>query len=174
MELMVVVAIIAILAVTVVSEFLGTREEAQLRSSASRLVMALHLGYSQAVTTGRTHRVRLRPEERRFWLEARGGDGDGGEFAPVTHLPRSGGTLPGGIALEVYPGGEPSPRQRRLEAFSAEREIADTIHFRPDGTADGKRIRLRDRQGFGLELTIDSTTSRVRLTEFRGKRARES
>jgi hypothetical protein len=40
------------------------------------------------------------------------------------------------------------------------------ILFNPDGTADAREIRLRDRDGFRLGLRINPVTARIHIVEL--------
>ena len=167
LELMVVVIILAILSAVTVAEFSGTREEAHLRASARRLVMLLRLSHSQAVTTHKIHRLALKVDTGRFWIEAlREGDRTDRHFAPTTHLPRSQGGLEKGISMRIRRPAVRSyqSRQRRGRTSTDDESPLEVIHFRPDGTADARDVELSDTQGFVLQLTIDPTTARVSLT----------
>lgn len=158
-ELMVVLAIFAIVTATIVPEFAGTRDEARLRSTARRLVAALNLARSQAVTTLRIHRVSFDPAGRRFRLEVER-DGEHQGFGRATRLPETDGRVADGIAAEIRPG----KKLRRRRALAAEKGSTAShreVRFFPDGTADSREILLRDRRGFGVLLRIDPVTGRT-------------
>jgi general secretion pathway protein H len=153
-ELMVVLVVLSVLTALVVPQFGGTYSDAVLRASARKLIAVLQLAYSQAVTTGRVHRVQLDTETCRYWLEAPRPDGDR-QFAPVTNVTGAAGLL--------------DPRIRmRLEVAAAGRDrTAPILTFRPDGTATACEVHLHDREGFAVVVRVDPVTSRVRVSDIR-------
>ena len=68
-ELMVVIVLIGILSAAILPQFGGTYDEARLRAASREIVALCHLGHSQAVTTGREHRVRVDAARGRLRLE---------------------------------------------------------------------------------------------------------
>lgn len=166
-ELMVVVAVLGILAAIVAPSFQGTYEEALLSSASRELISAVRMAHGQAVATGRVTRLRFEPGKGTYSIEAAGGDGWGGTaagpgFAPVKGLPFDGGRIDPRIRVAVQSRGEaPEGRGESPAGRESARGGAETIHFRPDGTADPRVVVLEDREGFSIELRIDSSTSRV-------------
>src|ERR1043166_1553310 len=75
-ELMVVLALIAVMTAVIIPEMRGTFQDALLRSSARKLVDVLSLANSRAVTLNQPQRVRFDETNRRYTLERRGHDGE--------------------------------------------------------------------------------------------------
>ncbi|MEM7233851.1 MAG: prepilin-type N-terminal cleavage/methylation domain-containing protein, partial [Planctomycetota bacterium] len=70
-EICVVVVILAIVSATILPEFTGSRDSAQVRAAARELAMVFRLAASRAITTGLEQRVRLDEENSKFWIESR-------------------------------------------------------------------------------------------------------
>jgi prepilin-type N-terminal cleavage/methylation domain-containing protein len=167
LELLVVVALIAVLAGAVVPAFEGMHAEARVRAVARDLTLLLRLAASQAVTTGSAHRVRVDAAGERALLECRDEATPGSTaFAPVTGIPGTSRALPAGIDLEFAPAAGPPRRWRGARHTGGGEPAAATVCFYPDGTADARRLVLRDRRGFGFAFEIRSTTGRVRVEEL--------
>lgn len=172
-ELLVVITILGVLAAMVIPNFTGTREEARLRASARQLGMLMHLAYSQAVTTASSQRVLIEPPSGRYWLESETRDPRASaRFQRARELPGSEGKLAPGILVEVLRTGEVSHTRRKAAAFSRPESALPEVRFHPDGTAEGREIRLYDRQGFGLALRVHPATARVSWRELARRPAR--
>jgi type II secretion system protein H len=171
-ELMVVCVLIGILTAVILPEMTGSYQDALLRSTSRKLINAFDLAYSQAVSRNQTQRVRLDIGARRYLVERciRGGGRE--QFVPAREVTGSEGELDSRISIKIQNlalDDTPSAGQR-LSANSPMNdsgglESAAAIAFYPDGTADGREVILRDRQGFGLALKINPITARVRITE---------
>lgn len=183
-ELMVVLALIAILSAVLLPEMRGSLEEVQLRSSARKLTEACDVAFSRSVATGRTlrlewdrtagkYRVIHDPEESR----PRTGAGSGTDTradGPVD-FPGAAGTIDPRITVDLHRlsagsgngsdgrrGGAPTGMDSRAATGAA----ATAIEFRPDGTADASEFVLQDRAGFRLALRLNPITSRIRISEL--------
>ena len=163
MELMVVVIVLSILPVMIIPEFRGTYKDTLLRAAARDLLGVLNLAYSQAVTVGRVHRLRIDTDSHRFWLEKQD---DKGSFVRVSDVSGSSGTIEESLVARVREPGETFEDQPTAFAVMPGRTARepDVIYFRPDGTADAREILLRDDEGFGLTLRVNSITSRVTVS----------
>ena len=176
-ELMVVMVLIGILTAMIIPEMKGTFQDALLRSTGRELVNVFGIAYSLAVSLNQVHRVRLDSANGRYMIEKAVGTGraalraageSGGDFIPIQDVPGSQGTLDVRISIQIRSvmempmnsSGEPA----RAEPMNGTDEPVDTISFYPDGTADGREIILRDRDGFGLALRISPITARVELS----------
>src|SRR5437667_8875553 len=76
LELVVVLAIIAVLTAMIIPEMRGTYEDALLRSSARRLISVFELAYSRSVSLNQAHRVRLDRRSGRYLIEQRSRGGE--------------------------------------------------------------------------------------------------
>ena len=150
-ELMVVLVVIAIMSAVVVAKMGGTFQDALLRSSSRQLISVFSLASSRAISVNRLLRVRIDRATGRYAVEKRA---RGDEFVEADDLPGGEGVLDPRIAVRV----EESDVIDKTEAAPE-----NTINFYPDGTADGREIELRDRDGFGLALRINPVTARVRV-----------
>lgn len=190
-EMIVVVTVIAILAAIAVPSFSGTRDEARMRAAARGLVSALRLTGNEAVTAQTDVRLCVDTEGKRYWIEQREVDPSGlVAFRPYTKLIFEKVTLEDGGEVWTPKDRGPinsSPLDPLLQFVVEEsRGLAgwdpDTapppahragrfegggiITFHPDGTADGREIRLRDPRGFEMVISVDPVTARIELQDL--------
>lgn len=173
-ELMVVLALIAIMTAVIIPEMRGTFEDAVLRSSSRELVNVCNLTYSRAVTLNQIHRVHLETSSGKYLIERRSRGGQGGSgFMPVPDLPGGQGTIDSRISIDLRLPGEDSPNAAGEASVPRENSLApireEAIVFYPDGTADAREILLQDRDGFRIALRIDPVTARVHIIELERK-----
>ena len=170
-ELMVVVLVLAVLTGALIPEMMGTYEDALLRGTGRKLADAIGLASSQAVATGKTYRLRLLADKGLYRIETLvEGSREGPRFAPAEGLPSAEGAIDRRIAVEMQPGaaaapGEEAPDDRSSGDSSGEAGPG-AIELRPDGTAGGAVIVLRDPNGFRLALRVLPATSRVRIASL--------
>ena len=171
-ELMVVVVMIGIMVAVIVPEMRGTLDDALLRATARKLVIAMDLAHSQAITTGSTHRVRIDRDTSRFILERKATEQDLAQgFIPAREVPGSVGELDNRIQVTVTRDAEESSEvnetQDKVTGVEGSTNSArgEPIMFESDGTADPVQVTLRDRQGFRLTLRVNPTTARVRILD---------
>jgi type II secretion system protein H len=176
LELMVVIAVLGILATLVVPQFQGTFEDARLKAAARELLAVLKLARSEAVSLQEVVCLCIDPAENKYWLEAPsgqgGGAGQGEAMEPLMHVPGSSGRVQAQISLttmEEDRGGlrGAAERPRRPPRGDVSRFLPERILFRPDGTADGASILLRNPGGPALVLRIHAVTGRVRTEVLR-------
>lgn len=172
-ELMVVLLLIGILTAMVLPEMRGTMEAEALHGSSRRLVDALHLAYSRAVTLNRPHRVLVDADAHRYRVEARVPVEDGRTaFRPVVDSPGAEGEIDPRVTVSLH-----RPSEDPDQDVAADMDLAGDesrtlrssnrpLMFYPDGTADAAKVVLEDRQGFRLVLHINGTTARVRIEEL--------
>lgn len=171
-ELMVVLVLIAIMSAVIIPEMHGTFEDAQLRSTARQLVDAFTIAYSQAVTVNEFHRVRIEPKSQRYVVEKRSRDPNAEKgFVALRDIPGAQGTLDTRIQVEMrVPQEKTEGEEAEAPPLSGPEEERggreEAIGFYPDGTADQREIRLRDRDGFGLLLRLNPVTARVQISEL--------
>lgn len=160
MELMVVLALIAILSAAILPEMRGSFEDAVLRSSARQVVDVFGVANARAVSLSQAHRVRFEPAAGRYSVEAQSGRPmRGAPFRGVPDLTGGSGTLDPRVHIEIRPSGGslPGPDTKSAEGS------ADSIAFYPDGTSDAAELRLQDNSGFALTLRLNPVTARVRV-----------
>lgn len=168
LELMVVLLLMGILTAAVVPTLRGTLEAEILHAQSRRLIGAIDLAYSGAVTLGQPHRLRLNPREQRFFVEARllGADGHA-EFVAIPYSSGSAGVIDSRIAITREPAEGPSESGSRERTPAPEDpsalEVTEPITFYPDGTADAAVLVLQDPQGFRQALRINPVTARVEV-----------
>ena|SRR5437660_4964631 len=175
-EIMVVVVLIGIMTAMIIPEMRGTYENALLRSTSRELVNVFHLAYSRAVSVNQVHRVQLNSRTGDYFVEQRLRETEeGGDFARLKDVAGSEGKLDGRITIEIRkPGEDSAPGLEQVPSLAAEPAPpvrgtpgpGEGIVFYPDGTADEREIRLRDRDGFRLALRINPVTARVHLIEL--------
>lgn len=155
-ELMVVVVIIAILSGVIVAEMGGTFQDALLRSSSRQLISVFSVASSRAISLNRLLRVRIDRATGRYAVEKHA---RGDEFIPAEDISGGSGALDSRISVRIAEADE----VERAATGSPERTPSNAINFYPDGTADGREIELRDRDGFGLSLRVNPVTARVQV-----------
>ncbi|MCW5558936.1 MAG: GspH/FimT family pseudopilin [Verrucomicrobiae bacterium] len=166
MELMVVLALIAILSAAIVPEMKGSFEDAVLRSSARQVVDVCTLANSRAVSLGQIHRVRLDRRSSQWLLEAQPQRASrAAPFQPVRDLAGSTGKVDPRIRLEVRPGDSSSGPEASAADAADLSATPDTIAFYPDGRADPAEIQLSDRSGATLRLRLNPVTARLRILD---------
>jgi type II secretion system protein H len=168
-ELMVVVALIAILSAVIIPEMRGTYEEALLRSTSRDLVNAFNIASSRAVSQNQMHRVRLDAKSGKYMIEKRVRETvRGDEFAPLKDVSEAEGRLDTRISIEVRNEDEAPTGSAEGSPASVEekKRSIEAISFNSDGTADAAELLLRDRQGFRLALRINPITSRVKILQL--------
>ncbi len=169
LELMVVIVLVGIMTAMILPDMRGTYEDALLRSTSRKLVSALQLANTRAITVSRPHRLRLDQRVGRYFIEAR--DGTQG-FRPARDLSNNEGELDRRIAIEIIKqvqeanveenaSRDPLPAGRQKQTMDRE-----TISFYPDGTAESCQVQLRDRQGFRLGLRVNALTARVQVVQL--------
>lgn len=164
MELVVVLAIIAVVAAVIIPEMRGTREAAVLRASGRKLLSASSLAYSQAVVRNQTHRVTLDSQTGRYAIERQSEAGRGGRsggFAVATDLPNGGrGEIDSRVRVEFRPIESdedlPDPSQPQPNSPSG-----PALVFHADGTADAVEVLLRDTAGYRLAFRLNPVTARL-------------
>jgi type II secretion system protein H len=169
-ELMVVIALIAIVSAAIIPEMKGSYEDALLRSTTRELVNAFEIASSRAVSLNQLHRVRLDAKNGRYVIEKRAKETVQGDvFAPLKDVSEAEGKLDTRIAIQVRKSDE-APKDSSSDSppgpDGENRPHIDTISFNSDGTADAVEVLLRDRQGFRLALRINPITSRVKILQL--------
>jgi type II secretion system protein H len=164
-ELMVVVAIIAIMTAMIIPEMKGTYQDALLRSTGRDLVNALDLAHSRAVSFNQPHRVRIDSREGVYIVEKSVRDRAGETFRPLRDVAGGEGKLDSRIKVELHdtydmPSDESVASADSMDDFQPDE---NTISFYSDGTADAKEILLQDQEGFRLALKINGTTAHVAI-----------
>ena len=178
-ELMVVLVLIGIMTAVLIPEMRGSYEDALLRSSSREIINVCHLTYSRAVSLNQVHRLQLDEHTGKYFVEKRVRETDqGGDFVRVQDVSGLEGELDKRITIQIRdPGEEPSPSSSPSPSpdgsapLPAEPgpQLSDSnagILFNPDGTADAREIRLRDRDGFRLGLRINPVTARIHIVEL--------
>ncbi|MDB6028521.1 MAG: Tfp pilus assembly protein FimT [Verrucomicrobiales bacterium] len=160
MELMVVIALIAIMTAVIVPEMKGTFEDALLRSTARDLVSAVELANSRAVSGNQSHRLRIDSRSHQFTIEKQVPNGSPDEFIPLEDVIGCQGKLDERIVIESRERQTSDERERPDANLSSS---PDGILFQSDGTAEARDLVLEDRTGHFLTLRINPITSRVRI-----------
>ncbi len=159
MELMVVIALMAILSAAIVPEMRGSFEDAVLRASARQMIDLCNVANSRAVALGQIHRIRYDRSSRHLIVETHPQrESRSATFRPVRDLQGSSARLDPRINLSIRTGIS-SPGS--VEPFSGPVPDADTITFYPDGTADPAEMDLSDRGGGRLGLKLNPVTARI-------------
>lgn len=135
-ELLAVLAILALLIGLVSPRLYGGLERERFRAAMRSFVAALRLARSAAVTDRQPVRVLVDLERGRWWLE---GGARAGSWPPGTRITD---------ATLVWP-----DDGRRL----------GYLVFYPDGSSTGGRLILMDRRGRLYSVSIDIVTSRVEM-----------
>lgn len=162
-EMMVVIAIIAIVAAMIIPQMKGSFNDALLRSSGRDLVNVFNFASSRAVSLDQRYRVKFDTQNGQYTVERQIHDGAGLDFAPLKDVSGAEGKVDSRIAVEINLPDEGSS-ENNSNVAPADQNAPDTISFYPDGTADAAEIRLRDRDGFQLLLQLNPVTARVHVT----------
>ena len=180
-ELMVVLVLIGIMTAVLIPEMRGSYEDALLRSTGRELINVCHLAYSRAVSLNQVHRLQLDVRTGRYVVERRIRETElGEEYAALKDVPGSEGELDKRIAIQIHalseepaptpdgsaPETAPAPAPAPPEAAAQIPDNNGAIMFYPDGTADGREIRLRDRDGFRMGLRISPVTARIQIVDL--------
>ncbi len=160
---MVVVVILSVLTAMIAPQFAGTYQAALLRGTARKLVTAVRLASSEAVTRNRVVRLNIDAEKHRYWMECPGQElGVASTRTSIQDVPGAAGELHEQITVQVRSRGQKSRQTTRRRGRRAKAPArGQSIPFNPDGTTEAREIVLRDREGFGLGLRIHPTTARV-------------
>lgn len=162
-EMVVVVALIAILAAMTIPEMQGSFDDALLRSSGRDLVDVFGLASSRAVSLDRRFQVKFDLQTGQYIVERESHNDTGDDFIPLKDVSGAQGKIDPRIAIRLlFPDQDASGKGLDLRPRPA--NAADAVAFYPDGTADAAEIRLRDRAGFELRLQINPITARVQVT----------
>jgi len=166
MELMFVLALMAIITAMIIPEMKGSMEDALLRSSARKVVDVFNLAYSHAVSLNQPLRVRLDKITGNYVVERQIDSLQGPNgYEPIQDRNGFQGQIDPRIVIEIRPMLPDLAEGDMLEEQSMVPPMKDGIHFYPDGTADGCEILLRDRMGVQLVLQLDPITATIRPVE---------
>jgi type II secretion system protein H len=167
-ELVVVLVIMGIMAALIIPQMQGTYEDALLRNTSRKIISALNLASSLAVSRNQVFRVRLDSQAGKYGIErrVRGLDRNDG-FEPAKDVNGAEGTIDSRITVEVSALIEQPMDEAKAveEPLLLAGEPSESISFFPDGTAEANEIRLRDRAGFQLVLQVSPVTGRVHIPE---------
>ncbi|MGH7977807.1 MAG: pilus assembly FimT family protein [Limisphaerales bacterium] len=174
-ELMVVCMLVVILAAVIIPEMRGSYQGSLLRSTARKLMDAMDIAYSHAVSHDEVDRVRLDEQSGRYEVEGSVETQGQESFEALTDVQGAEGDLNDRISFKVRNTPEDSTNET-AEAMSdgaatgnaglSDQEADDAISFYPDGTADDREVILRDQEGFGLALRVNPITARVKIVEL--------
>lgn len=160
-ELLVVCLLIAVMAALIIPEMRGSFEDAVLRSSGRKLIDALSLTYSRAVSANQVHRLRLDASTGKYLIEKQTGEGEEeSDFEPASEVNGFAGQIDTRVAIQLQKVQDATDSDEQTVISSSS---SDAISFYADGTAEACEILLRDRMGFQLRLYVDPNTARVRL-----------
>jgi type II secretion system protein H len=163
-ELVVVLAVIAILSSMIIGEMGGGYQDALLRASSRKLIGVFSLASSRAISVNRLYRVRFDRAGGRYFVEQHA---RGDEFVPARGVPDGEGAIDSRIALRIQEAEETEPESPPSIPATPEQPLNEAVNFYPDGTADKRDIELRDRDGFGLALRVNPITARVQIIELK-------
>ena len=161
-EMMVVVTLIAILAAVIIPEMKGSFDDALLRSTGRDLVDIFGLASSRAVSLNQSYRVKFDPDTGDYKLERQVHNGGTVDFVPLKDVPGAEGRIDPRLSVQIMLVDDDAPGSDVGQGELSEHP-GDAILFYPDGTANGARIRLSDREGFQLLLQLNPVTARVRI-----------
>lgn len=165
-ELMVVVALIAIMTAMILPEMRGTYEDALLRSTSRELLDAFQIAHSRAVSFNQPCVVRYDPGSGEYQIGKRVRSSGREEFTPLKDVTGSTGKLDQRIRIDFRQAGLTLAEETLSPSEMPGETLDQSIIFFTDGTADAKEVLLVDRQGFRLLLQMNPTTSRVRVVDL--------
>jgi len=156
-ELMVIVALIAILAGTLVPQFAGTFAGMQLSSAAGQIGDVMAFCYSQSNAQQTDYRLYISPDERRVWVMCEVEAETGERTWQLTSTPwMQTCQLPESVQFDP---------DALAENVSQDDEGTYYVQFRRDGTADFCTIRLLSLHGSAIEVALNGLTGRVTVRE---------
>lgn len=162
-ELMVVIVVISILAGAVVPMFGSSRSDAQLRAAARDLISALRLARSEAVASGRPHRLCLESDTQTYWIESWNEDQ---EIGPIGFLPQRAYRMKNmdseSPKLESRSSPRPRPNAQRLPKGVTLQGRAAPAFYGDDPEAVAYAQRLEER----MSERRASVDSGVEVTQF--------
>ncbi len=144
MELLLVMALIAIASLLAVAAFGGGMQGMQLRAGAKDVAAQMRFARAVAISSGQPQDVVIDPQGRR-WEGAKGRSGS---------LPDGGEIVFTGARASLFEGG-------RAE------DGKGAIRFFPDGAATGGRVRMLA-NGAGWDVDVGWLTGEVRLSRVQG------
>lgn len=153
-ELIVVLALIAILTAVILPEMRGSLEESVLRSTARSMVAACNTANSRAVASGHPYHLIIDPAAHRYRIEQSPGSTRSHPSNKPAPTPESAAIDPR-IVVEVHPLEPPAPNSSQ-----------HSVEFHPDGTVDAAEFRLRDRSGFAIAIRLNPITARPVIREL--------
>jgi type II secretion system protein H len=153
-ELIVVLALIAILTAVILPEMRGSLEESVLRSTARSVVAACNAANSRAVASGLPHQLVIDPSTHRYRIEPTPNKARSSPSNDPAPTPESAAFDPR-IVVDLH----------HLEPPTAN-SSQPTIEFHPDGTVDAAEFRLRDRSGFAISIRLNPITARPVIREL--------
>ncbi len=154
-ELIVVLALIAILTAVILPEMRGSLEESVLRSTARSVVAACNSANSRAVASGQAHQLIIDPSAHRYRIEPTPNKARSRPSNDPAPTPES-NPLDPRIVVEV----------QLLEPPSTANPSPHTVEFHPDGTVDAAEFLLRDRSGFAIAIRLNPITARPAIREL--------
>src|SRR5262245_27677747 len=162
-ELMAVLAVIAIMTAVIIPEMRGTMSDARLRSSARTLINACQVASSRAIALNQPHQLQLETQTGEYRLKATGPANTAPQNTPDRPVSSPvEGRIDPQVTVALDPaGGRETETPTSPSNDSPGARPRDGIAFYPDGTAEGPTIVLRDREGFRLALQIQPVTARV-------------
>ena len=162
---LVALVVIGLLSIMILPEMRGSHGDALLRTTGREVVNVCGIATSRAVSFNQIHRVYFEMSTGRFGLEKRLGSALSLErFEPVRDVPGTTGEIDPRITCQVrHATPDTEEASEPDNPLSAGGPFKDGVAFYPDGTADDAEILLRDRDGYGLRVTINPVTSRVRV-----------
>jgi len=151
MELIIVMAIIALGAVLMIPNIGAWIPSYRLRSATRDVVSTMRVAQMKAVARNMDHRVTFRTAERDYYIERRRAAG-GTEWDPIT------------VSDEVAPNPE-AVRQVLPDGvqFDAVNFAGNRTEFNPNSTATGGNVVLRNSRGFQKRIIVSPTTGRIRI-----------
>lgn len=167
LEILVVVALIAIMTVAVVPQFLGNTGRGALTSASNQVTNMMWFCHSSAAYDGQTFRFNYEPERRRFWIsycddsDSSPNPGDETrEFKPYRQSGLAEFILPETVSVKSFTKGIQEVSTSDKDHF---------IEFSNDGTADAAGIVLCDSRRVACTILVSGITSQIQLVDHEVK-----
>lgn len=154
-EMLVIVVIALVLLAVALPNLMAQYRRERIRAAGRDWQEMARFGRATAILEGRTVRLTLRPEERRFRLSRE--DDMAHEAAPSRAVAPPKDTL---LAKRAY--AESVSPHLEFTGRSAGRE-GDTVRFRPDGRCDQALLHLVDPRYEDMTIGLDPITGRTRV-----------
>ena len=150
-EMLLVLALIGLLAGSVVVSFEGRQKRYRLQTTAKDLAAAIRYAREEANVQGRAFRLVFEEGKKAYLIEAANG---AGEYRPVRGRAGLRRPVSKQMAISLAASGDPWPSG-----------LPEVLEFHPDGSGFHGSIVVRNRDNEAIEIQVVPTATQVHLLE---------